>query len=414
MSYIKKTREHYNIYLQKTSSFKTISISFVFQRLNTQTDKLYQAMLRKMLYLKTTKYKNLEELTKAAAYIYNPVTFFNTKTSSKYRTFTLAAEFANEKYTEKGMNKKNIEFIMDYFWHPYVKDNSFDEELFKVCQKNYIEELKSIKNYPESYSLNECWRLLNLYDFKDLKTEKLIEEVEKMTAKTLYEYYKSMFTEDSLDIFILGNVNEEIIDIIDNYIYGDFKPSKMIKPKKNKEVKMQEIKEVTDSPQSKLYLGYKVIDPTTYEEKYISLMFSMILGGGTESCLHQEVREKRSLCYYIYATSYNLFNLILITSGIDKSNSNEVINIIKDEIAKIQKGLFAESRVEEVKKLYENILLEAKDSPDSLINSLINEVMRGADSPAEKFKIVKKITKEDIVTFAKKIKLDTIYLLEGR
>ena len=40
--------------------------------------------------------------------------------------------------------------------------------------------------------------------------------------------------------------------------------------------------------------------------------------------------------------------------------------------------------------------------------------MRGADSPAEKFKIVKKITKEDIVTFAKKIKLDTIYLLEGR
>lgn len=415
MDYIKKARKNYNIYFVHTDNFKTINVSFIFQRPITRLDKLYQTLLRKMLYLKTAKYGSLEELTRAAANIYNPVTVFSTKTSSQHRTFTLQAEFANEKYTEKGMNKKNLEFIMDYFWHPAVTNNSFDEKLFAICQKNYIEELKSLKNYPDTYSLDECWRLLDLYDFEMPSSEELIEELKKITPQMLYDYYKSMFTEDSLDIFVFGNTSDDITDIIDNYIYGDFVPSIITSPKRFAEVRaVKEKREKSDNPQSKLHVCYKVLNPTSYEEKYISLIFSMVLGGGTESYLHQEAREKQSLCYYIYATSYNLFNVILISSGIDKRHTDKVLTIIKEEVKKIQNGILDEKRVKEVIKTYENVLLESRDSQESLVNSLVSEVMRNADDMETKFQVIKNITCQDIIDFAKKIKLDTIYLLEGR
>ena len=39
-----------------------------------------------------------------------------------------------------------------------------------------------------------------------------------------------------------------------------------------------------------------------YERNYPLTLFSIILGGGTNSKLFRNVREKNSLCYYIYST----------------------------------------------------------------------------------------------------------------
>lgn len=411
MEHIK--RKNYNFYLFKTGNFKTINVSFVFQRKSNPTDELYRTLLKKILFLKTEKYNNLEEISKASAKIYSPVVYIKTRGSSKDRTLTLTAEFANEKYTEEGMNKKNIEFIMDYFWHPFVNNGAFDKEIFELVKKNYIEELKSAKNYPDGYCLDRFWQIIDVYDFKLLSNEKLIKELEKIDEVMLYEYYASMFKNDSLDIFIAGDIDEEVIQYIDNYIYGDFVASNLISSKHHSKVDLKKVTEKTDNPQSKLLLGYKMLDITPYEEKYISLIFSMILGGGTESCLHQEVRVNRSLCYYIYASAYNLFDILLISAGISANKTDEVIDIVKAEITKLQNGILTDEKVKQVKQLYKNILLESKDSQNSIINNLISVVMQNGDDIDTRLKEIAKVTKEDVIKFAKKVKLDTIYLLEG-
>ena len=236
-------KRNYNIYLNKTKEFKTITISFVFQRKNNVLDELYRTLLRKILLLKTAKYDTQEKLSIASFQLYSPIVTLKTDVSKDYRSFNLTGQFLNEKYTEKGMNKKNIEFIMDYFWHPFLKDNMFDESDFALCKKKYIEELKSIKNYPDEYSLNSCWRELNLYEFKIPPTEEYLKMLEKITVKDLYNYYKSMFT-DSLNIYITGDISEDIPAVIDNYIYGDFSLGSVIKAS---EYKVDEIKKVLHS-----------------------------------------------------------------------------------------------------------------------------------------------------------------------
>ncbi len=413
MDYIKKEKKNYNLYIMKTNDFKVVNISFVFQRKNSMEDELYRTLLKRILFLKTAKYDSLEKLSSAGAEIYNPKVFVKTQTSSIYRTFNLRAEFINEKYTEDGMNKSNIEFIMDYFWHPFIKDGAFDKETFDLCKKNYIEELKSAKNYPEEYALDECWRSLNLYEFKLPTNEELIKILEEIDEKKLYSYYKSMFTEDSLDIFIVGDVTDDMETVIDDYIYGDFQKSVMLKPHEYTVSKVNKIKEKTDNPQSKLFLGYKMNNLTTYENEYVSLIFAMILGGGTESYLHSEARKKRSLCYYIYASCYNLFNVMIVSAGISAKNSKEVIKITEAEINRIKNGDVDDDKLTEVKQLYKNILLESKDSQMSLINNLVARVTKEADDIETRFKMVDKMSVDDIITLAGKVKLDTIFLLEG-
>ncbi len=413
MDYIKKEKKHYNLYLKKTNDFKVINISFVFQRKNSVDDELYRSLLKRLLFLKTATYDSLEKLSQAAAEIYNPKVFIKTQTSRIYRTFTINAEFINEKYTEKDMNQQNIKFIMDYFWHPYIKNEAFDKETFEMCKKNYMAEIKSAKNYPEEYALDECWRNLDLYDFKLPNNKELIEKLEKIDEKKLYEYYKSMFTLDSLDIFVVGDIDENIEKVIDNYIYGNFKKPAMLKSSEYLVSKIKEVSEKTDNPQSKLLLAYKMNGLTTYENAYTSLILAMILGGGTESLLHTEVRKKRSLCYYIYASCYNLFNVMIISAGIATSNSKKVIKIIKTCLEKIKNEGITEEKLSEIKQLYKNILLESKDSQMSIMNNLIARVTKGADDIETRFKMIDKMTVNDIMNLAAKIKLDTIFLLEG-
>ena len=62
--------------------------------------------------------------------------------------------------------------------------------------------------------------------------------------------------------------------------------------------------------QSQLALGYKIDKTSDFERRYVLNVLTYILGGGSDSKLFKEVREKNSLCYSI--TSIGLKLLILI------------------------------------------------------------------------------------------------------
>src|SRR5690554_3898573 len=90
-----------------------------------------------------------------------------------------------------------------------------------------------------------------------------------------------------------------------------------------KEVIPSEIKEMEeemDVNQGKLTLGYRT-NVHYYDPLYPALMvYSSILGGGAHSKLFINVREKNSLCYYIFSRLEKYKSLMLISSGIEIQN----------------------------------------------------------------------------------------------
>lgn len=63
--------------------------------------------------------------------------------------------------------------------------------------------------------------------------------------------------------------------------------------------------------------------------------FTSTLGGGMSSRLFQEVREKRGLCYSIYAfhTPYSDTGMFCLYAGADSSDAPELMRVVVDELA---------------------------------------------------------------------------------
>ena len=179
----------------------------------------------------------------------------------------------------------------------------------------------------------------------------------------------------------------------------------------NKEEKI--IIEPSLNTQSNLVIGCKLMDLTDFERKYVFVLYSWILGGGMNSLLTQTVREKNSLCYYIYATRQNLFETMKIYAGINGSDFEKTYDLVKKEMKNMEEGNFPLELFEGVKEIYYNSLIKIEDSQSEITSNYTSELFVGNDRIDVRKKQMEKVTKEDVMNLAKKVHIDTVYLLKG-
>ena len=371
MDYTKHDMGNYDLYLIKTKKFKTISVSINFRRENDREDEVYRSILKRILGLSTEKHHDVDELCRARMSIYDPKIRIGAAVSGQDRWLYLESMFANEKYTEKGMNAQSLEFIFDILWHPYIVDGGFFKEDFEICKHEYIEDVKSLKDNADKYSRNRAWEEMGVYPFKECNNKECIEIAQKMTEKDLYHYYQRIFNEDALDIFIAGDFDdEEMKTIVNNLVTGNF-----VKSYKNRLITQtsyrKEIKEVIEpskNEQSKLVMGLKYTDLTDFERKYASLAYNSILGGSWNSKLNQVVREEHSLCYYVNSIRQITFGVSFIRAGIDAANYSKTVDLIKKQMTAMINGEFEERDLNQVKTIYNNALIDIEDNQFSILD----------------------------------------------
>lgn len=177
--------------------------------------------------------------------------------------------------------------------------------------------------------------------------------------------------------------------------------------------KVKTIIEQDEVSQAKLAIGCRTVDLTEYERNYPLTLYNILFGGGSDSKLFIEVREKNSLAYTIRSVPNKLDNLLLITGGIAKENFKKAVKLIETEMKKMEHGDFSEEDLDKAKQLYVTALEESLESPGRIIESYYMMQMLGTDDLETKRKKMLKVTPEEIIVVAKKVKMDTIYLLEG-
>ena len=127
-----------------------------------------------------------------------------------------------------------------------------------------------------------------------------IEDLEKIDAKNLYEYYKELILSSKIDIFVSGDIEDNVIDIIkNNEIILGLNERNIEVFVDNEKENIKEIKYIEDTldiTQGKLVIGLDVMEQDE-ELSYAAMLYNAILGGGANSKLFQNVREKNSLAY---------------------------------------------------------------------------------------------------------------------
>ena len=369
-----------------------------------------------MLIQTSSKFNSLREINTYCASIYDPSYNIRVLDSGSENILRLTSSFANEKYTEKGMLLKNLEFLTSFIFEPKIVDGGFDKEMFDIQKEKLLEYYKSMKDNPKEYAKGRLAEEMQIKKYKVLKLDDLISGISNLSEVELYNFYQSIMSKGCLDIFICGDVDEKEV----KEIFSKLIKFKGTHKKINHLVKQHDFKDMpnivvdkTNNTKSNLIIGFKLDNLSDFERNYVFVLYSWILGGGMSSLLSQTVREKYSLCYYIYAVRQNLFETMKIYAGIDGVNFEKTCNLIQDELENIENGNFSLELFEGVKEIYYNSLIRIEDSQDDLVASYVSEIFINNDSISDRKKNMSKVTKEDVMNLAKKVHVDTIYLLKG-
>lgn len=416
MNYKRYDMNGYHLHMITTARFKTIYFAANFKRETQKEEITIRNFLSDMLTNTTKKYPTKRDLEIAVEDLYSLSAGSSSYITGNYDVISLSGTFLNEIYTEPGMNETSIAFLMDLLFDPNVENETFDESSFEYEKQLMQDDFESIKDNPNRYSKIRLHELMapNLpIAFHGFGYE---EDLPSITRENLYQYYKSVLENDVVDIFLVGNFEpQEMKSLIEKYVplvrSQRESGSHFVELPIHDEVVIS--KETLPLKQSRLALGLKTESLTDLERKYILNVYSFILGGGSDSKLFANVREKNSLCYSIHATPTMLYGTVEISAGIEGKNYEKTVSLIKESIQEMKEGKISDQEFERTITTYLNGCKEVADSQQAIVSNYLSHEYLGNDLIEDKIEKIKSITKEDVIQFAQKVHLDTIFLLEG-
>ena len=164
-----------------------------------------------------------------------------------------------------------------------------------------------------------------------------------------------------------------------------------------------------DVSQGKLVIGLDVLD----NDKNATSVYNAILGGGANSKLFQNVREKASLAYSAGSMYIKQKRNIIIRSEIE--NYDKALEIIKKQIEDMKQGEFSDKDIQNAKELIIASIKSMQDEQDSEISYCFGrELMRENIDTEEDIRNIEQVTKEQIVKIAKSVQINTIYFLTNQ
>lgn len=410
MEYICYNMNAYNLHIVNTKKFKTITVDICFREKINKDEITLRNLLKEIMVNASYDYPSERELIKATEELYDLKLLTSTYRIGNYNFLSMKIRFLNEKYTEKGMNYASIKLLLDLIFKPKLDAD------FEKCKNKIEKSILSLNDNKVKYAISKL-----LESTKDMPYSYNfygnIEDLNKITIEDIKKCYENLLTNDIIDIFVVGEVNpEEIKNIFkENFKGKTFHKvdNKVIVKELTPRTKTNIIREQDDINQIQLTILCSLNSITEYERKYVSLVYSEMLGGSANSILFDTVREKKSYAYYVNSIIKPYDNNMIIYSGIHEDNEKEVIKLIKKCLKDITKGKFNDEIFQSSKNTMISSLKASLDNPIGIINNCLSNILVSSPTIEEKIKIIEKITKEEVINFSKKITIHTIYILEG-
>ena len=401
----------------KTNKFKTNLFAIFLNLPLTKENVTKNALLVAVLRRGTKDLPSQELISKELENMYGASFDCGIEKSGDYHTFKFYLEVINDNFLpeQEKLSEKALKLLISLVFNPFEQNGSFKEEYVEQEKNNLKQIIEGKIDNKANYAVERC--IEEMYKDKPYGLYKYgyIEDLEKITAKDLYNYYLKVIDECKIDIFTSGELDESILETLKN----DENIEKLnarnfeIETQEHKE-KIQGIRKVEDKmnvTQGKLVIGLDILEENE-NINYITMVYNTILGVGANSKLFQNVREKASLAYTCGSNYIKRKELLLIRAGIEIENYEKALNIIEEQLEDMKKGNFTEEDIINAKNLIFATINNIEEEQDTEISYYFGQEISGLDTSIEEYKEkIQKVTREDILNVAKNIQINTIYYL---
>lgn len=402
-------------YIIKNDKFSTIEIVMIFESKYQEKFIFYLPMLKQLLLNSSKQYPTEKEFKKAYKenmiiaqtirnFCYNENQFFE---------FSLLVP--DPKKVEGYDLEKAFKFFTDMIYKPNVENDEFDSKQFER-ERTFLKD--DIYNSIKRVNTKAYQSFLEIVDDEGVIKNNIFNHlnlIEEANSKEMYNIYKKLIIENTPSIFIYGNVDKSITDMIKKYIKTEKenikfpkKYDKYLKPFK----KIKNIEEQSEYNQSIIYMGYKVKNMKEEDKIYLNIVKN-ILAYGSNDLIFKKLRTEKNLIYSSSTWCNTRVGLLTIEAYVNNESKEEVIKavkkVIKDLKEKEQLSHYLDKLIEDV--YYE--LIRQKDSRTIKLDDFINKKLEFSGTTDELIKKYKNIKIDDLIEFIDRLKLDTIYFLRG-
>lgn len=408
-----------------TDKFKMSRLSFNFI---LPADKEKSPLTRIMLAVMMRgceKYPSIVSINKRLDELYGATVSWRAVSVGERHVFRISCEILSNKYRLPG-DKTDIlaevaRVILEILFNPLLDENGLlSRSNFESEKKLAIDAIKAKINDQKAYSAEQCRRLMLEGTPAGISAEGSVEQIEGFTVEQISENIEYFLNNSALECYYIGSDDAgEVISLVsdafsrlkrieEDFVGGE---SALIR---DRGVPPREVTEKMNVSQGRLNIGYTggvVMSDADYPEMSL---FNEIFGGSSVAKLFMNVREKQSLCYYCYSSYHSATGTVMVGCGIKPENREKAYAEIEKQLIAMQSGDFTEEEIKTAKRTVISSVKQIYDSPAALEAFGFRRILAGvSETSADLIERIEKVSKDEIVKVAQKLRPDAIYFLYG-
>ena len=409
-------KEGIRLHKIKTNKYKTNLMSVFLTSKLSRDDITKKALILTVLRRGTNNLKTQEEISKKLEELYGASFDCGIDKLGDKHVLKFYVESLNEQYLyqKEDILSQSLNILFDIVFNPLLENGAFKQEYIDEEKQNLRIIIEGQKDNKAAYATQRC--IEEMYKEKPYGLYKYgyVEDLEKIDSKNLYEAYLDLIKSCKIDIFVSGDFDEKTLEekVKSNQQISKLEPRKVeYLDEESESSNTQEenvVRENMQISQGKLNIGLDVLS----DNKSAVSVYNAILGGGANSKLFQNVREKASLAYSAGSIYIKPKSKIIIKTGIEHKNYEKALQIIKEQIDDMKNGKFSDEDIQHAKELIIASFKAMQDEQDSEISFYFGrEIQKESKDIDKQIKEVSEVTKQNIVDVANKIKINTIFFL---
>lgn len=402
------------LHMMQSDKFKDIGISIRFLTGLDQRTATLRSLLALMLIDRCEKYPSKKAMSDKQDTLYGLSLRAQTVGYGKAQVLELRCKVLDPIYIEQDETLLHdvICYLQEVVCHPFLTQEAF-QEARSILQAKMLR----MQDDPAQYVINEGLKRAGKGTPLAVSSLGDLDILDTLTLDDLIQVHKKLVAEDRIDFVICGNFDQQDMQtLITTYMplakrtdtYETHYVNSLKEPAKTEEI-------TRDIQQSSIFMLWQTNTDICDEEYYALRCACAMLGQYPSSLLFQEVREKHSLCYSIYANLISFDGALGVSTGVEKKDIEQAVALIKVQFERLCTGDFDDALLQVTKVMILNSLAATKDAMNSLMaHAYQNAVLKQEISIDERMKRMQAVTKDQVMAVLQKCQLCLTFILSGK
>lgn len=408
------------LHLYNTDKFKTISLMLTMRAPLDKQSITSRALIPQILTGGSMKYPTRKQLQQKLDEMYGAELSWDTYKKGEDHCISLKMEIPAEQFLNDSdyLLQSSLLLLHEMIYNPLIEDGAFHPQIVEREKQFLKQRMDSMFNDKVLYAHVRLVEEMFEDEAYASPPYGRREEINSLHAQSVFQVYNDMLRNDRFDLFIVGAFNERDVRVMVNEVFCEKYNNISLNRNSSIRSKVDAVKVVQDHlevKQGTLLLGYRMSTTIQDEHYEAARVANAVFGRFPSSKLFRAIREREGLAYYAHSQIESSKGLLVAMAGIDFEHYERVIELMRDQEYAMKKGDFTEAEVEQGKALLINLLLEAHDSPEGIMDIFIQAVDSGFSAAIQDhIKRISSVTKEDVVYAVNEWELDTIYFLNRK